>query len=34
MRDLDWGIYPYVTSSNPLAGFASVGAGIPPRIPG
>ena len=31
MRDLDWGIYPYVTSSNPLAGFASVGAGIPPR---
>ncbi|HUQ16399.1 MAG TPA: adenylosuccinate synthase [Candidatus Saccharimonadales bacterium] len=32
MRDLDWGIYPYVTSSNPLAGFASVGAGIPPRL--
>ena len=31
MRDLDWGIYPYVTSSNPLAGAASVGAGIPPR---
>ena len=31
MRDLDWGIYPYVTSSNPLAGGASVGAGIPPR---
>lgn len=31
MRDLDWGIYPYVTSSNPLAGFASIGAGIPPR---
>src|SRR5207244_13393198 len=30
-RDLDWGIYPYVTSSNPLAGGASVGAGIPPR---
>src|SRR5256712_10431351 len=24
MRDLDWGIYPYVTSSNPLAGGASV----------
>jgi adenylosuccinate synthase len=30
MRDLDWGTYPYVTSSNPVAGFASVGAGIPP----
>ncbi len=30
LRDLDWGIYPYTTSSNPLAGFASVGAGIPP----
>jgi adenylosuccinate synthase len=32
MRDLDWGIYPYVTSSNPLAGGASIGAGIPPRL--
>ena len=31
MRDLDWSIYPYVTSSNPLAGFASIGAGIPAR---
>lgn len=30
MRDLDWGTYPYVTSSNPLAGFACVGAGLPP----
>jgi len=30
MRDLDWGIYPYVTSSNPLAGFGVVGAGLPP----
>jgi len=30
MRDLDWGIYPYVTSSNPTAGFATVGAGLPP----
>jgi adenylosuccinate synthase len=30
MRDIDWGTYPYVTSSNPLAGHASVGAGIPP----
>jgi adenylosuccinate synthase len=31
MRDLDWGIYPFTTSSNPLPGFASVGAGIPPN---
>ncbi len=31
MRDLDWGIYPYVTSSNPLSGGAAVGAGIPAR---
>lgn len=30
MRDLDWGTYPYVTSSNPLAGFAAIGAGMPP----
>lgn len=30
MRDLDWGTYPYVTSSNPIAGHASVGAGLPP----
>jgi adenylosuccinate synthase len=30
MRDLDWGIYPYVTSSNPTAGYAAVGAGLPP----
>ncbi len=29
MRDLDWGIYPYVTSSNPLASFGPVGAGFP-----
>jgi adenylosuccinate synthase len=29
MRDLDWGIYPYVTSSNPTASFAGVGAGLP-----
>lgn len=32
MRDLDWGIYPYTTSSNPLPGFANVGAGIPPYV--
>lgn len=30
MRDLDWGTYPYVTSSNPTAAFAPVGAGMPP----
>jgi adenylosuccinate synthase len=30
MRDLDWGIYPYSTSSSPTAGGACVGAGIPP----
>jgi adenylosuccinate synthase len=30
MRDLDWGIYPYVTSSNPIADAACVGAGLPP----
>jgi adenylosuccinate synthase len=31
MRDLDWGIYPYVTSSNPTAAFAASGAGLPAR---
>lgn len=30
MRDLDWGIYPYVTSSNPAVGAACSGAGLPP----
>lgn len=30
MRDLDWGVYPYVTSSSPIAGGTSAGAGIPP----
>jgi adenylosuccinate synthase len=30
MRDLDWGTYPFVTSSNPLAGGACAGAGLPP----
>jgi adenylosuccinate synthase len=29
LRDLDWGIYPYVTSSSTLAGGAAAGAGIP-----
>ena len=31
LRDPDHGIYPYPTSSSTLAGFASVGAGIPPH---
>ena len=31
LRDPDHGIYPYTTSSSPLAGFASVGAGLPAR---
>jgi adenylosuccinate synthase len=30
MRDLDWGLYPFVTSSTTLAGGACAGAGIPP----
>jgi len=29
LRDPDHGIYPYPSSSSPLAGFATVGAGIP-----
>lgn len=32
MRDLDWGIYPFVTSSNPTASYAASGAGLPARI--
>lgn len=32
MRDLDWGIYPFVTSSSPTAGGASAGGGLPPRF--
>ena len=31
MRDLDWGIYPYVTSSNPTSAYAGAGAGVPAR---
>jgi len=31
MRDLDWGIYPYTTSSNPTAGGTCSGAGIAPN---
>ena len=30
LRDPDHGIYPYTTSSSPLAGFGTVGAGVPP----
>lgn len=30
MLDLDHGTYPFVTSSNPVAGAVSVGAGLPP----
>ncbi|MBI3764630.1 MAG: adenylosuccinate synthase [Chloroflexi bacterium] len=32
MRDIDWGTYPFVTSSHPIAAYAAVGAGIPPRL--
>ena len=31
LRDPDHGIYPFTTSSSTLAGFATVGAGIPPH---
>jgi adenylosuccinate synthase len=31
LRDPDHGIYPYTTSSSPLAGFGTVGAGVPPQ---
>ena len=31
LRDPDHGIYPYPTSSSTLAGFGSIGAGIPPH---
>jgi len=30
LRDVDNGIYPFTTSSSPLAGFGAVGVGIPP----
>ena len=29
LRDLDFGIYPYTTSSNVLSGYAPIGAGLP-----
>lgn len=31
LRDIDWGIYPYVTSSSPIAGGSATGAGVPPH---
>lgn len=31
MRDLDWGTYPYVTSSTTISGGGGVGGGVPPR---
>ncbi len=31
MLDIDFGTYPYVTSSNPTSGGACVGTGLPPR---
>jgi adenylosuccinate synthase len=30
LRDLDWGTYPYVTSSTTVAGGGAVGGGVPP----
>lgn len=30
LKDADFGIYPMVTSSNTIAGYGSVGAGVPP----
>ena len=32
LKDPDFGIYPMVTSSSPLAGYGAVGAGIPARL--
>lgn len=32
MLDIDYGTYPFVTSSNCLAGAASAGAGVPPQM--
>jgi adenylosuccinate synthase len=31
MRDLDWGAYPFVTSSSPTPAGMAAGAGVPPR---
>lgn len=32
--DIDHGIYPFVTSSNPTAGYAATGTGLPPTVIG
>jgi adenylosuccinate synthase len=34
LLDIDWGSYPYVTSSHPLSGDASAGAGVGPKAIG
>jgi len=34
LLDIDFGTYPYVTSSNPSAGGVSTGTGIPPKLVG
>jgi len=34
MLDIDFGTYPYVTSSNPISGGACAGLGIPPKFVG
>lgn len=31
LLDVDWGTYPFVTSSNPISAGASVGSGVPPN---
>lgn len=31
LRDIDYGIYPYTTSSNTIGAYAPIGAGIPGR---
>ena len=33
LRDMDYGIYPYVTSSNTIAAYAPIGAGLPSATP-
>ena len=32
LLDIDWGSYPYVTSSNPLSGEVAAGAGVSPKV--
>ena len=32
MLDIDWGTYPFVTSSNPIGGGAAVGSGFGPKM--